>query len=57
MVSMLASGLSSLDLTSGPVHWLVFLVYVLNSHSASLHQVYKWVHGYQLNAAGSPTIN
>ena len=43
MVSALDSGASAPGSSPGRGHCVVFLVKTLNSHGASLHQVYKWV--------------
>ena len=43
MVSALVSGSSGPGSSPGQGHYVVFLVKRLNSHSASLRQVYKWV--------------
>ena len=43
MVSTLNSGASASGLSPGQGHCVVFLSKTLQSHGASLHQVYKWV--------------
>jgi len=43
MVSVLVSGSSSPGLSPGQGHCVVYLGKTLNSHTASLYPVYKWV--------------
>ena len=56
MVCVLDSGVSSPGSSPSQGHCVVFLGKTLYSHSASLHQVYKWVLG-NLTLGGNPAMD